>query len=67
MASISFCLMSQAVSHLTSIWRDSSRLAMSFLELLIRCIARNHFVSGVVDLWKIVPACAEVCLRQAEH
>jgi hypothetical protein len=28
---------------------------------------KNHFVSGVFDLWKIVPAFAEVCARQAEH
>ena len=41
--------------------------AMSFLALAIRCIPKNHFVSGVFDLWKIVPAFAEVCARQAEH
>ena len=67
MTSISFCLISQAVSHLTSIWRDNSRLAMSFFALVIRWMARNHFTSGVVDLWKIVPARTEVWTRQAVH
>lgn len=62
MTSISFCLMSQAVSHLTS-----SSAAMSFLEAVIRCIARNHLVSGVRDLWKMVPARADVCRRQSVH
>ena len=40
---------------------------MSFLALVIRWSARNHFVSGVRDLWKTVPARAEVCRLQAEH
>ncbi len=56
-----------AVSHLTSIWRASSRLAMSVLADVIKWMARNHFVSGVVDLWKIVPARTEACTRQARH
>jgi hypothetical protein len=36
MTSISFCLMSQAVSHFTPSWRASSSAAMSFLELVMR-------------------------------
>jgi hypothetical protein len=28
-------------------------------------MARNHLASGVRDLWKIVPARAEVCTRQS--
>ena len=40
---------------------------MSFLAEVIRCIAKNHLVSGVFDLWKIVPALAAVCSRQSEH
>ncbi len=40
---------------------------MSFLAVVMRCIARNHLVSGVFDLWKIVPDFADVCTRQAEH
>ncbi len=67
MPPISFCLMSQAVSYLTPSWRISSIAAMSFLALAIRCVARSHLVSGVFDLWKSVPARADVCLRQAEH
>jgi hypothetical protein len=37
------------------------------LAEVIRCIAKNHFVSGVFDLWKIVPALAEVCRRQSKR
>ena len=66
MTSISFCLISQAVSH-SSRRRDNWSAAMSFLALVIRWIARNHFVSGVRDLWKTVPARAEVCRLEAEH
>jgi hypothetical protein len=52
--------MSQAVSHFTSSWRANSSPEMSFFEAVSRCIARNHLASGVRDLWKIVPARAEV-------
>ena len=67
MTSSSFCLISHAVSHLTSIWRDNSSAAMSFFADVIRGMARNHLVSGVRDLWKIVPARTEVWTRQARH
>ena len=40
---------------------------MSFFDAVIRCIARNHLASGVRDLWKIVPARADVCVRHARH
>jgi hypothetical protein len=40
---------------------------MSFLADVMRCMARNHFVSGVFDLWKMVPAFTDVCARHAEH
>ena len=40
---------------------------MSFLALVMRCIARNYLVRGVFDLWKTVPTFAEVRTRHAEH
>ena len=32
-----------------------------------RCAGSKHFTSGVRDLWKMVPARADVCRRHAVH
>jgi len=45
--------------------RDTHRL--NWLSILAMLAGTFDCPGGVFDLWKIVPAFAEVCARQAEH
>jgi hypothetical protein len=74
MVSMSFCLISQAVSH-PRLRGDvlHAKLTGQFKRgdvvpaLCQQINGQEPFDQRVRDLWKIVPALAVVCVRQDEH
>ena len=59
--------MNHAVFCVTWISRASCALAMPFLCDVISQIAANHFRSGILVSWKIVPTLIEKRCRQSPH